>query len=87
MPRQPRLRQLFALRFDVECPRFCGHRVHETGGGPVSILLQLWFYAIHLMTSTRRDVSAQHLERKLGVTYKTIWRMFNLIRNQLMAGV
>jgi transposase len=43
-----------------------------------------WFYAIHLMTSTRCGVSAKHLERELGVTYKTAWRMFNLIRNKLM---
>lgn len=26
----------------------------------------------------------QALERELGVTYKTAWRMFNKIRNQLM---
>ncbi len=37
------------------------------------------------MTSTRCGVSAKHLERELGVTYKTAWRMFNLIRNKLMA--
>jgi transposase-like protein len=30
-------------------------------------------------------VSAKQLERELGVTYKTAWRMFNLIRNKLMA--
>jgi transposase len=36
------------------------------------------------MTSTRCAVSAKHVERELGVTYKTAWRMCNLIRNQLM---
>jgi transposase len=36
------------------------------------------------MTSTRCGVSAKHLERELGVTYKTAWRMANLIRNKLM---
>jgi transposase-like protein len=50
-----------------------------------STSLQLWFYAIWLMTSTRCGVSAKQLERELGVTYKTAWRMFNLIRNRLMA--
>ncbi len=36
------------------------------------------------MTSTRCGVSAKQLERELGVTYKTAWRMFNMIRNKLM---
>jgi transposase len=46
--------------------------------------LHLWFYAMYLMTSTRCALSAKHLERELGVTYKTAWRMANLIRNKLM---
>ena len=50
-----------------------------------STSLQLWFYAMWIMTSTRCGVSAKQLERELGVTYKTAWRMFNLIRNRLMA--
>ena len=47
--------------------------------------LQLWFYAMYLMASTRCGISAKQLERELGVTYKTAWRMFNKIRNELMA--
>ena len=50
-----------------------------------STSLHLWFYAIYLMASTRCGVSAKQLERELGVTYKTAWRMFNKIRNELMA--
>lgn len=50
-----------------------------------STSLQLWFYAMWIMTSTRCGVSAKQVERELGVTYKTAWRMFNLIRNRLMA--
>jgi transposase len=65
----------------------CGHHVHPLAGtifAKSSTSLQLWFFAIHLMTSTRCGVSAKQLERELGVTYKTAWRMFTLIRNKLM---
>jgi hypothetical protein len=40
---------------------------------------------MYLMTSTRCGISAKQLERELGVHYKTAWRMFNRIRNELMA--
>lgn len=66
----------------------CGHHIQPTAGTIFegsSTSLHLWFYAIYLMTSTRCGLSAKQLERELGVTYKTAWRMFNLIRNQLMA--
>jgi len=67
----------------------CGHHVQPTAGTifhKSSTSLHLWFYALYLITSTRCGISAKQLERELGVTYKTAWRMFNLIRNQLMAG-
>jgi transposase-like protein len=65
----------------------CGHHIHPTAGTifeKSSTSLQLWFYAIWLITSTRCGISAKQLERELGVTYKTAWRMFNKIRNELM---
>lgn len=65
----------------------CGLHVHPTAGTIFhrsATSLHLWFYAMYLMTSTRCGVSAKHLERELGVTYKTAWRMANLIRNELM---
>lgn len=68
------------------CDR-CGKHLHPTANTifhKSSTSLQLWFYAIFLMSSTRCGVSAKELERQLGVTYKTAWRMANLIRNQLM---
>jgi transposase len=43
----------------------------------------LWFYAVFLMAQTRCGISAKQLERELGVTYKTAWRMFNKIRSML----
>ncbi len=66
----------------------CGYHLHPLAGTifhKSSTSLHLWFYAIHLVTSTRCGVSAKQLERELGVTYKTAWRIFNLIRNEVMA--
>ena len=42
--------------------------------------LQYWFYAMYLVTKTRSGISAKQLQRELGVTYKTAWRMFKQIR-------
>jgi transposase-like protein len=66
----------------------CGHHVHPTAGTifeKSSTSLHLWFYAMYLVTSTRCGISAKQLERSLGVSYRTAWRMLNKIRNELMA--
>src|SRR5260221_1325483 len=65
----------------------CGKHLHPMKGTIFersTTSLQLWFYAMFLMASTRCGISAKQLERELGVTYKTAWRMFNRIRNELM---
>jgi transposase-like protein len=65
----------------------CSFQLSPTAGTifhKSSTSLHLWFYAMWIMTSTRCGISAKQLERELGVTYKTAWRMFNLIRNRLM---
>jgi transposase len=70
------------------CCDTCGHHLHPTAGTifhKSATSLHLWFYAMYLMTSTRCGISAKHIEREIGVTYKTAWRMCNLIRNALMA--
>lgn len=66
--------------------QWCGHHLHPTVGTPFEQTrtpLQLWFYAMHLFTTTRHGVSAKELERQLGVTYKTAWRMATLIRQHM----
>lgn len=45
--------------------------------------LTKWFFAIFLFSNSKNGVSAKELERHLGVTYKTAWRIAKLIR-QLM---
>jgi transposase len=65
----------------------CGKHLHPMKGTifeKSTTSLQLWFYAMFLMASTRCGISAKQLERELGVTYKTAWRMFNKTRNELM---
>jgi transposase len=66
----------------------CGHHIHPTAGTifhKSATSLQLWFYVMYVMTSTRCGVSAKAIEREIGVGYKTAWRMCNLIRTYLMA--
>lgn len=66
----------------------CGHHVHPTAGtifAGSSTSLHLWYRCIFIMASTRCGVSAKQMERELGVSYRTAWRMMNLVRNKLMA--
>src|SRR5271155_293398 len=61
----------------------CGHHVYPTAGTvfqDTRTPLQVWFYAIYLFVATRHGVSGKELERALGVTYKTAWRMGQQIR-------
>lgn len=39
-----------------------------------------WFYAIYLFSVAKNGVAAKELQRHLGVTYKTAWRMATQIR-------
>lgn len=65
----------------------CGHHVYPCAGTIFQdsrTSLQIWFYAIYLFVATRHGVSGKELQRTLGVTYKTAWRMGQQIR-QLMS--
>jgi transposase-like protein len=66
--------------------QFCGGQVYPTAGTifhKSSTSLQLWFWAIFLMSSTRCGISAKQLEREIGVSYPTAHRMFKQIRSLL----
>lgn len=41
--------------------------------------LSYWFFTLFLMTQLRADIKIKTLQRELGVTYKTAWRMYRLI--------
>ncbi|MFT7571437.1 MAG: transposase [Paracoccaceae bacterium] len=67
------------------CP-WCGHHIHPMVGTPFersSTPLQKWFYAMYLFTTTRHGVPAKELQRQLGVTYKTAWRIGHEIRKYM----
>lgn len=62
----------------------CGHHLNPTAN---TILhdtrtpLVSWFYAMYLFCTTRHGVSGKELQRQLGVTYKTAYRIGQQIRD------
>jgi transposase len=61
----------------------CGNHIYPLAGSifeKSTTSLRLWFYAMYLMGSTRCGVSGKQIQREMGVTYKTAWRMFKQIR-------
>lgn len=72
-------------RRSYECEH-CGYQVYPTAGTPfhgTRTSLRDWFYVMFLFTSTRNGVAAKRVQREIGVTYKTAWRMCNLIRQYM----
>jgi len=67
-------------RYDCQ---FCAYQLHPTADTifhKSSTSLKNWFFAIWLFSNSKNGVSAKELERHLGVTYKTAWRMAKQIR-------
>lgn len=68
---------------------WCGYQLYPTAGTifhKSSTSLKSWFFAIFLMSTSRNGVAAAEIERQVGVTYKTAWRMCHEIRKLMADG-
>ena len=67
---------------------FCGHDINPMAGTLFHrshAALRKWFYAMYLFAMSRHGVPARELQRQLGVTLKTAWRMGHEIRKYMAA--
>ncbi|MDD5291395.1 MAG: IS1595 family transposase [Patescibacteria group bacterium] len=67
--------------------QYCSYQLHPLAGtifNKSSTPLKLWFLAIFLMSHKKNGVSAKELQRHLGVTYKTAWRMAKEIKHLMV---
>ena len=66
----------------------CGNQIAPMAGTPFERTrtpLRDWFFVMFLFTTSRNGVAAKEVERQLGVTYKTAWRMCHEIRKYMGA--
>jgi len=72
-----------ASKEQYECKK-CGFRMSLKSGTVMEnskLPYQFWFIAFHLMTSTKKTISALELQRQLGHSYyEPIWAMMHKIR-------
>lgn len=64
----------------------CGHHIHPMAGTPFErsrTPLRTWFYVMFLFCATRNGLSAKEIQRQIGVTYKTAWRIGHEIRKYM----
>ena len=67
---------------------YCGGQVYPTAGTPFDRTrtpLRDWFFVMFQFCTSRNGVAAKEVERQLGVTYKTAWRMCHEIRKYMGA--
>jgi transposase len=74
-------------RRSYQC-NWCANQLYPTAGTPFDrtrTSLRDWFYVMFLFTTTRNGVAAKRVQREIGVTYKTAWRMCHEIRKYMAA--
>src|SRR5215208_3498872 len=68
-----------------ECEH-CGYQVYPTAGTPFEktrTSLRDWFFVMFLFCASLNGVAAKEVQRQIGVTYKTAWRMCREIRKYM----
>lgn len=68
---------------------FCGAQIYPTAGTifhKSETSLKTWFFAIFLFAKSKNGVAAKELQRQLGVSYKTAWRIGHQIRALMASG-
>ena len=71
-----------------EC-KDCGNQIHPLANTifhKSETPLKSWLFAIYLFSVAKNGVSAKELERHLGVTYKTAWRIAKHVRMLMQQG-
>jgi transposase len=74
-----------AKRRAYQC-QWCANQLYPTAGTPFDRTrtpLRDWFYVMFQFVTTRNGVAAKRVQRDLGVTYKTAWRMCHEIRKYM----
>jgi transposase-like protein len=72
-------------RRSYQC-QWCAHQVYPTAGTPFDRTrtpLRDWFFVMFQFCASRNGVAAKEVERQLGVTYKTAWRMCHEVRKYM----
>ena len=62
---------------------FCRTQIYPLKGSifeKTTTPLQYWLYVMYSMIQSKSGMSAKQIQRELGVTYKTAWRMAHQIR-------
>lgn len=66
----------------------CAHQIYPTAETPFEQTrtpLTDWFFVMLLFAASRDGVTAKEVQRQIGVTYKTAWRMCQHIRPHIAA--
>ncbi len=72
-------------RRSYQC-NWCAHQLYPTAGTPFDrtrTSLRDWFFVMFQFCASRNGVAAKEVQRQIGVTYKTAWRMCHEIRKYM----